>query len=43
MPGENARCQVATINSTDIPDGSGQQLIVATITSRPSRLTTWPT
>ena len=43
MPGENPRCQVGTINPTDMPDGSGQQLRVATIVPRPSRLTTWPT
>ena len=29
-------------NSTDMPDGSGQQLRMATIVPRPSRLTTWP-
>ena len=37
MSGENPRCQVGTINPTDMPDGSGQQLRVATIVSRPSR------
>ena len=37
MPGENPRCQVGTINPTDMPDGSGQQLRVATIVRRPSR------
>ena len=43
VPGENPHCQVGTINPTDMPDGSGQQLRVATIMPRPSRLTTWPT
>ena len=42
-PGENSRCQVGTINLTDMPDGSGQQLRVATIVLSSSRLTTWPT
>ena len=45
MPGENPRCQVGHINPTDMLDGSGQQLTVATIVPivpRPSRLTTWP-
>ena len=36
VPGENPRCQVGTINPTDMPDGSGQQLTVATIVPRPS-------
>ena len=40
MPGENPRCQVGTINPTDMPGGRGQQLRVATIVPRPSRLTT---
>ena len=31
MPGENPRCQVETINPADMPDGSGQQLRVATM------------
>ena len=38
MPGENPRCQIGTIDPTDMPDGSGQQLRVATIVPRPSRL-----
>ena len=42
VPGENPRYQVGTINLTDMPDGSGQQLRVATIVPRPSGLTTWP-
>ena len=42
VPGENPRCQVGTINPTDMPDGSGQQLTVATIVPRPGRRTTWP-
>ena len=35
-------CEVGTINPTDMPDGGGQQLRVATIdiVPRPSRLTT---
>ena len=37
MPGENPYCQVGTIYPTDMPDGSGQQLRVATIVPRPSR------
>ena len=37
MPGEYPRCQVGTINPPDMPDGSGQQLRVATIMPRPSR------
>ena len=43
MPGENPRCQIGRINQTDMPDGSGHLLRVATIVPRPSRLTTWPT
>ena len=42
MPGENPRCQVGTINPTDMPDGSGQQTKEATMVPKPSRLTTWP-
>ena len=42
MPGEKPRCQVGTIIPADMPDGSGQQLRVATIVPRPSRLTTGP-
>ena len=42
MPRENPCCQVVTINPADKPDGSGQQLRVATIVLRPRRLTTWP-
>ena len=36
-------CQVGTINTTHMPDGSGQQLRVATIVPRLSRLPTLPT
>ena len=46
MPGENLGnlCyQVGTINPTDMPDGSGQQLRVAAIVPALSRLTTRPT
>ena len=43
VPGENPCCQVGTTNLTDMPDGSGQQLRVATTAPKPSRLTTWPT
>ena len=37
MPGENPHCQVGTIYPTNMPDGSGQQLRVATIVPRSSR------
>ena len=43
VPEENPRCQVGIINPTHMPDGSGQQLRVATIVPRPSTLTTGPT
>ena len=43
MPQENPCCQVGSINPTDLPDSSGQQLRVAAIVPRPSRLSTWPT
>ena len=42
-PGGNLRCQVRTTNPTDMPNGSGQQLRVAAIVPKLSRLTTWPT
>ena len=37
----NPHCQVGTTNPTDMPDSSGQQLRLATLVLRPSRLTTW--
>ena len=38
--GEYPCGQVGTINPTDMPDGGGQQLRMATIVLRPSRLIT---
>ena len=35
--------QVGIFNLTDMPDGSGQHLTVATIVPRLSRRATWPT